>query len=224
MRLFIYFDRDVHVVFVLPQLPWSAQKRQHHKKQMAQSSGLDTVTLICCPTSARLTDAGTRCWFARWFFYFFCARVHACLKVIRHVWADATEERHMPRRCACMKKRVSTPVYLGRIATAQSECAHFANICGSWPLSHGWNCIQLILSRLSDVNSNNTAEILPSEWRLFEKDRDVPSLTWSGFRPPSFSAIGESQSTAEDNDLRSITILPTLVWLHELSLSGINHN
>lgn len=168
MHLFVYFDRDVHVVFVLPQLPRSAQKRQHHKKQMVRSSGLDTVTLICCPTSARLTDGGTRCWFARWFF--FCARARL-----------PQSNKTCMSRCAaemCMHEKESVhPVYLGKIATAQSECTHFPNICGSWPLSHGWNCIQLILSQLSDVNSNNTAEILQSEQRLFEKDReDVPPL------------------------------------------------
>lgn len=48
------------------------------------------------------------------------------------------------------------------------------------------------------------------------------TLTRSYLKPPSFSVIGESQSTAEDNNLPSITILPTLVWLHKLSLSCIN--
>lgn len=148
MRLFIYFDRDVHVVFVLPQLPWSAQKRQHHKKQMARSSGLDTVTLICCPTSARLTDAGTRCWFARWFFFFFlCARARLP-ESNKTCMSRCDRSRHMPRKCERIKKRVcaarlphlawwALPYTLcrwrRRIATAQSECAHFPNICGSWP-------------------------------------------------------------------------------------------
>lgn len=48
------------------------------------------------------------------------------------------------------------------------------------------------------------------------------TLTRSYLKLPSFSVIGESQSTVEDNNLPSITILPTLVWLHTLSLSCIN--
>lgn len=48
------------------------------------------------------------------------------------------------------------------------------------------------------------------------------SLTPSYLKLPSFSVIGESQSAVEDNNLPSITILPTLVWLHKLSLSCIN--
>lgn len=48
------------------------------------------------------------------------------------------------------------------------------------------------------------------------------TLNRSYLKPPSFRVIGESQSSAEDNNLPSITILPTLVWLHKLSLSCIN--
>lgn len=47
-------------------------------------------------------------------------------------------------------------------------------------------------------------------------------LTPSYLKLPSFSVIGESQSAVEDNNLPSITILPTLVWLHKLSLTCIN--
>lgn len=83
------------------------------------------------------------------------------------------------------------------------------------------------------VKVDNSAQVIESAFKkpgiiiMWQRFFNLSScylktFTRSYLRLPSFSVIGESQSAAEDNNLPSITILPTLVWLHKLSLSSIN--
>lgn len=70
-------------------------------------------------------------------------------------------------------------------------------------------------------NYNKMTKFLQSKQVRSEKDKPHKDFH-PHLKLPSFSVIGKSQSTAEDSNLPSITILPTLVWLHKLSLTNIN--
>lgn len=126
-----------------------------------QSSGLDAYSkLICCPTSAGITDASTRYQLILHVLWLICAHLHGkknnvnlkfikkYLKVRRLEWADKTEAGIL-QRLAYIKKGVCLSSGIGalpyticrwqrRTATAHKECAHFSYICDSWPLPQGW--------------------------------------------------------------------------------------
>lgn len=97
---------------------------------------------------------------------------------------------------------------------AFAECAH---ACHSWPLPHADN-------RTQQVKCVFKKPGIIMMWQRFLISCSCyrRSLTRSYLKLPSLCVIGERQSTAEDNNLPSITILTTLVWLHKLSLSCIN--
>lgn len=83
-------------------------------------------------------------------------------------------------------------------------------------------CFLFIYFSLNALKYNNMTKKEKKSFKVWKRYtcRRFSFLSW--LRLPSFIVIGESQSTPEDNNLPFITVLPTLVWLRELSLTSIN--
>lgn len=120
-----------------------------------RSSGLDTYsTLICCPTSAGVTDASTGYHLSVHVFLCKCPHLHEILggpKKVNKNWCLFKIYHEIPESYKTRVSRWDRGRHLevehslilsvdGREERQQlkRECAHFSHICDSWSLPHGW--------------------------------------------------------------------------------------